>query len=414
VAVDVVEQGRPDRPPRGGRWVGVAAFLLVAGLAGVAAVRDTGHPAARPTPSEAPVPIATDDGTVYVPDLPADETLLAVPTPLHLPPLTERTGLYAAYTAAGLTVVGLDDGRAIVTPIADVGRAPVEPVARLAAGWLVFIDRGCGDFPCAEAKMYVAGHGRVTPVGVGHDAQADPDGATFWVTGFTDVSTAATPETDVPWLEHRTATGRRLGPRTLLRAGEELIGVTPEGPVVAARYSPPGTTTLVRATSRARRVLDPGRAAYGAAGHLVVIGDGGCADASGSDACVLRLVDVRTGRTRRTVEARFDGPVMNHAVDPSGRYLAVTTDVPEGQPQVRVADLSTGRVTVLQGIPFPPFLTALTWSPDGRWLVLVTDSTDNVSQVQIVSVWRPGWTGPRHAVAYDGGTRNDFAVAAAR
>lgn len=412
--MDVVEQGTPDRPPRGGRWAGVAAFLLVAGLAGVAVVRDTRHPAAQPTPSEPPISIPTNDGTVYVPDLPVEETALAGPTPLHLPPLTERTGLYAAYAAAGLTVVGLDGGDPIVTPIPGADGAIVEPVARLAGGWLVSLGIVCGDFPCPEAKMYVHGNGRATAVGVGHDAHADPDGATFWVTGYTDHSAGATAETEVAWLEHRTATGRVLGPRTLLRAGEVLVGVTPEGPVVTDRFSSQATTTLVRTTSRTRRVLDRNGFVYGAAGHVVVIGGGGCADESGAYPCVLRLVDVRTGRGQREVQAPFGGAVADNALDPTGRYLAVTTNVPDGQPQVRVADLRTGRVTVLQGIPFPPFLTALTWSPDGRWLVLVTDSNDVSHQAHTVSVWRPGWTGPRQSIEYDGGAGSAFAVAAAR
>lgn len=412
--MDVVEQGTPDRPPRGGRWAGVAAFLLVAGLAGVVAVRDTGHPAARPIPSEAPISIATDDGTVYLPDLPVEQTV-AVPTPLQLPPLTERTGLYAAYAGERLTVVGLDGGDPVVTPIPGADGATVEPVARLAGGWLVSLGRACSDFPCPEATMYVAGDGRATPVGVGHDPYADPDGATFWVTGYTDRSAGATAETEVAWLEHRTATGRVLGPRTLLRAGEVLAGVTPEGPVVADRFSAQATTTLVRATSRTRRVLDRNGFVYGAAGHVVVIGGDGCADESGAYPCGLRLVDVRTGRGQREVQARFGGAVADNALDPTGRYVAVTTNVPHGQPQVRVADLRTGRVTVLKGIPFPPFLTALTWSPDGRWLVLVTDATNDVSHAsQMVSVWQPGWAGPRQSIEYDDETGSAFAVAAAR
>jgi hypothetical protein len=411
--VDVVEQGTPDRPPRGGRWAGLAAFLLVAGLAGVAVVRDTRHPAARPTPSEPPISVPTNDGTVYLPDLPVDGTILATPTPLHLPPLGVRTGLYAAYAGERLTVVALDGGDTTVRPVA--GDASVEPVARLAAGWLVFTNRTCGDFPCPEAKMYVAGNGRVTPVGVGRDAQADPDGATFWVTGYTDHSATATGESEVAWLEHRTATGRLLGPTTLLRAGEALVGVTPEGPVVADQFSAQTLTTLVRATSRTRRVLDSDGVVYGIAGHVVVIGGGGCADESGAYPCVLRLVDVRTGRGQREVQAQINGAVGYDAVDPTGRYLALTTDVPAGQPQVRVADLRTGRVTVLKGIPFPPFLTALAWSPDGRWLVLVTDSTNDADQpIHAVSVWRPGWTGPRQSIEYDAEFGSDFALAYAR
>jgi hypothetical protein len=413
--VDVVEQGRPDRPPRGGRWAGVAALLLVAGLAGVAVVRDARRPAARPSPSEAPTPVPTDDGTAYLPDVPVDGTIVAVPSPLRLPPLTERTGLYAAYSGDRLTVVGLDGGAKSTVRIADIGVASVTPVVRLAGGWLVSIARTCGAFPCPEPKAYVAGGGRVTPVGVGHDARADPDGATFWITGYTDHSAGATAETEVVWLEHRTATGRVLGPRTLLRPGETLAGVTPEGPVVADSFSPEATTTLVRATSRTRRVLDRNGTVYGVAGRLVVIGGGGCADESGAYPCVLRLVDVRTGRVRREVQVSFDGAVADNAVDPTGRYLAVTTDVPEGKPQVRVADLRTGRVTVLKGIPFPPYLTALTWSPDGRWLVLVTDATNDVShEAHTVSVWRPGWTGPRRSIEYAGEFGGGFAVAAAR
>ncbi|MDQ1711814.1 MAG: hypothetical protein QOE45_1264 [Frankiaceae bacterium] len=404
--MDVVEAGPQGRGgPR--RWVGVLAGAVLVALVGGAIARNATHhePAARPSSSASP----SDDGLADV----------IVPSPAaaewDLPPLTERTGLYAAGVNEGLAVANLDTGRRVANGRSPaIGEGAVQPIARVAGGWLVYQGRECGEYPCEPARLFLYRDGRPVAVGVAEEAKADPDGQTFWATGLTDLTSTATPERNVPWLEHRTATGRLIGRRTLLRPKEQLLGVTPEGPVVGAGYSGDSPTTLVRSASRSRRVVLPKGVAYGAAGHAVVSGDLSCQADDFPFPCVLRIADVRGGAPR-TVETRLDGAVMFSAVDPTGRYLAVSASV-TGKPTFRVVDLGTGRSVPLLGIVDSSWVGAMTWSPDGRWLVLTHEFTDPERDFagHHVAVWRPGWDRPRAAPDYPSAFGDDFVVSYAR
>jgi hypothetical protein len=387
--MDVVELGEPDRAhPRRAPLVMLAALLALLVVAGMVRSRDPKpEPAAQgPTPlgaiSIAPVePLQTRDVTLE-PDGPPEWTL---------PPLRTPTGLQLAGSGDGLTVVALDGGKTVSTPVADSGLAEVRVTARLGDAWVAVVGSPChGEEVCPHLPVYVVRAGRATKVGEGDDAFADPDGTTVWLTGRTDTST----QHGVlgHWVERRAAsgarTGTRIGARTTLHGEEELVGVTAEGPVVSAQLSGEGGATLIDARTRTRRVVAKGwtGGSLAVSGHHIARSEVDCYS-EGVLRCHVATTDVRTGRTSRVeVGAQVD----DMALDPAGRYLAVRIGGEE-QPVFAVADLRSGTVMTLADSP-AFWQDGLAWAPDGRWLVVtheVKDAEGLHNRTQL-AVWRPG------------------------
>lgn len=391
--MDVVEHGEPDRArPRRGPLVALAAVLALLAVGVVVNVRGSADPedtGREPTllgaisigPETPPPPLETRD--------PADDDV--EPPGWSLPGVREPTGLYLAGSGRGLTVTDLDAGSTDATAFADNGYADARVVGRLGGGWLAFTGADCRRHDtCRDHPLYLVRGGTATKVGEGNDAFPDPDGRTVWVTGRGNT---------VRWVERRTATGARVGARTLLPAGEEVVGVTSAGPVVSEPYSAEGGATLIRADTRRRsRLGEPGRGyALTAAGHLVLWAGHECAVAE-PWTCPVFTVDVRTARRTRVGKGEYR--LSGAALDPTGRYVAMVVGIENAS--VVVVDLARGKETTLPDMEVG-MGDAMSWSPDGKWLVLThqPEETDGVLHGTQVAVWRPGWERAELAATLD-------------
>lgn len=105
------------------------------------------------------------------------------------------------------------------------------------------------------------------------------------------------------------------------------------------------------------------------------------------------LLDGKTSATRRLPWPSILGFRDAPAVDPRGRFVALTFSVPAWDDEGNQAldawllDTETGKLTQLPGMPAFVSLkrTSMAWTDDGR-LVLLGESKGN----DVVAVWRPG------------------------
>lgn len=407
--MDVVE-ARPDRP--GARVltaVGCVLALLTALAVVLAGVEEASTIAAAPPPTPLPVTSAPGPAPGSAPpgSTPAGErpssTRSGRAVRWELPRSGQRTGLHLGGEGDGLTVAAVDGGGKRVTRIAGYGLGRVRVVGRLGDAWLAFLGEQCFDVECPHVPLHLVRGDRATRIGEGDEAFADPDRRTVWVMGRTDLSLDPITGRSPRWVERRTATGGRVGPRTLLRRGEVLLGVTVEGPVVGSAAADDTGVSLVDPATRRRRVLvetNFGRAV--AVGATLVVTTGfDCAIEYVTPACPLSTVDVRTGVTSPAVD--LVQRVGTAHLDPTGRY--VVAHLEEG-PSPLVVDLRTRAVT-----PFPDigwsWADEMAWSPDGKWLVMthpVRDRTPPEQTIQ-VAIWRPGWRHVELAGTYVGEAR---------
>jgi hypothetical protein len=184
---------------------------------------------------------------------------------------------------------------------------------------------------------------------------------------------------------------RRDGSRCTLRQ------VALDGRTLRVPRAFPCTTTLypggaLGVVVNRTRVIDPRNSrtvlktrwgVLAAAGtHLVLSGPGSR----------LALLDASTGAERRlrwpSILAWLDQP----AVDPTGRFVALSFAAPAWTGGRQVADVwllevRTGALTQMPGMPAFVALkgTSLAWTDDGR-LVLLGESAGR----DVVAVWRPG------------------------
>lgn len=379
---EVVEVGGPERPRRG-TAVGVAAVLLLGGVA-YAATRDArapDRPGAVPAAAQSP---------------PAGRVPPSHLTPPRLPSLRERTGLLVAAAGSELTLVDVDADAVTRMPLPVPGDA--RPAARIPGGWLVFVREFCRAAHCDD-RLYAVRGGTVTQVARAETAMLDPDGASMWLSGhsFRDREPDANPR----WLERRTLDGRRLTRRVRMRPRERLAGVTEAGPVTSIP-----TRTGSRITLRERASGSPNGIVV-ARGFPVAVSRTSvawttdeCEPGGRPITCRLEVTDVVDGWT--VALASVTSPIRTAAFTSTGGRLAVAFDLlgehaEDATPAVAVYDVTT-QADLAAGRDFPTNVSGLAWSPDDRYLVLSQLTVDprTFSSRFRLAVW---WHGQPAALA---------------
>jgi hypothetical protein len=396
--VEVIELGRPggDPPRRGSGGRGLAfgvAAVLVLGAVAYGATRPT-HPAPKPAPTT-PAAIGTP--------LPSEPPSPVPTTPPPPSRLRAKTGLAIAGPSDGLLYMSLDSDTITGAPVGEDDLQAVEPVAAIPGGWLLGQWPACAGEVCGDATFY-AFRGAVARVGQGSTAHPDPDGATVWLTRSVRGNGRA--------LERRTYSGRLVGPATSLRDGEEVIGVTTDGPVVGT-YGEAGQLALLDHATRHRRVLVADGYPLAAAGRAVAWLPRDCPPGTGED-CNMHFTDVATRDTAAV------GPVTvtesRAAFDPAGRHLAVRVLSDRGQVAVLDADVAHETFGLAATIALPADPVWFGWSPGGSWLVFACQDTDaqGINQGQPIYAWRHGTARAAAAGTFPGAAGERFAVGPAR